>query len=102
MEENKKYYLIKKEKSFYDGHGTPNNGGTTISVECTSKYDNLDLTQLYSEDLEILEEDFDQDFSEADGYNCEFTTLQIKQISNSEYLQYSEIIDSYNEILNEF
>lgn len=102
MSKEKKYYLIKEEKSFYDGHGTPDDGGTIIQVKYTSEYNDLDLTKLYSEDLEILEDNYDEDFSEADGYNCDFTTLQIKEISISEYNSYKEIIDTYTEILNDF
>jgi hypothetical protein len=102
MSKNKKYYLIKEETSFYDGHGTPDDGGTTIKVEYTSEYNDLDLSQLYSEDLEVLEDDYDEDFSEADGYNYDFTTLQIKEISLSEYEEYKEVINTYTEILNNF
>lgn len=97
---NKKYYLLRYDTSFYDGHGCPDDGGTTFKVEHTEKYNDWDLTKLYGEDGEILEDDYDEDFSEQDGYNYYHTTFCIKEITKDEFDNYSKILEDYDKLMN--
>lgn len=102
MSKEKKYYLVKTITSFYGPKGIEDEGGEYINVEYTSEYNDLDLNELYDEDLNSLEHDYDKDFHAEDGYTKEATVLKIKCISFSEYNEYKEVIERYTEILNEF
>jgi len=102
MSKEKKYYLVKTITTFYGPKGDWSEGGEYIGVEHTSEYNDLDARKIYSEDLEILEEDFDKDFHAEDGYTKEFTTLRFKEIGFFEYTENKEAIERYIEILNDF
>lgn len=97
---SKKYYLIKTDTSFYDGHGCPDDGGSTLEVVYTDEYDGLDLSKVYTEDLEVFEEGDDNDWSAEDSYNCQREFLTIKEITKEEYFKFSDIINNYDTLLN--
>lgn len=94
----KKYYLVIESKLFVDPHGEVNYGGCTKEVEYTDRFEELglDLSKTYNDDLEEVDEN-DYEGSE-DGYNSSYIELNIREITEKEYIDYKMIIDSYNEL----
>ncbi len=99
---NKKYYLVKTDTSFYDPHGSADNGGSVIKVEYTDKYNNLDLSKIYTnrDGIKVFEDGDDEDWYAEDGYNYEVDFLKIKEITGEEYDNYNFTINEYNNLLN--
>jgi len=95
---SKKHYLISETNYFIDPHGEADLGGSSIRVEFTDAYNDLDLSKTYNEDLE--ESDMDEWSGSEDGYNSEEMTLDIKEITEEQYFKYSDIINNYNTLLN--
>jgi hypothetical protein len=122
-----KYYLIKETTWFYDPHGTPDFGGETkevieddeesgITIDGTyiSGYRYNDYLDCKDEEMDLYFDDDDEtDFeyylkpddydkvmklSGQDGYNCEETDFEIKEISEEQYNRYKEIINEYSKI----
>lgn len=89
----KKYYLVKETTLFVDPHGDADVGGTLKRVEFTDDYNDLDLSKIYNEDLEEVNED-GYDGSE-DGYNAQYTELDIVEITETQSIEYTKIIDSF-------
>ena len=96
----KKYVLIKSEEYFYDGHGEASLGESCVKVEHTDKYNDLDFSKIYDEDLYVLDEDFDEEMYAEDGYHCSNVELNFKEITEDEYNEYSKIISDYDKLLN--
>ena len=98
---SKKYYLVKTDTSFYDPHGTPDNGGTKIEVKYTDKYNDLDLSKIYTnmDGIKVFEDGDDKDWYSQDGYNYEVDFLEIKEITKEEFDNYEKIINNYNNLL---
>ena len=101
----KKYILKKVVQLFYDGHGKPDFGGTTISVEYTDRYNHLELDgkTCYDSELQPYEDDDYDDEDDygpqaQDGYNCEENDYYFKEITEEEYNKYKTIIYSYNNL----
>lgn len=99
---SKKYYLIKTNTCFYDPHGSPDEGGSTVKTEHTDKYNDLDLSKTYTnmDGLRVFEDGDDDEWYSEDGYNYDVDFLEIKEISKEEYLTYTKIIDQYNTVLH--
>ena len=111
----KKYILIKKYQKFYDGHGTPDDGASVVSVEFTDQYNNFDLTgeEDYdshgnkfceaSDEIDYEEKDddhyeFENKYQAENGYNFEIWLYNYKEITKEEYEQYGLIIEKYNSL----
>lgn len=92
----KKHYLVIETNFFVDPHGDVDMGGVVKKVEHTDRYNDLDLSKTYDEDLEEVDED-DYCGSE-DGYNAEYTELEIKEITQEEYVEYGKIISLYEKL----
>ena len=92
----KKYILKQTVKVFYDGHGCGDDGGVTYDVEHTDKYNDLDFSKVYNEDME--EEDEDAEYGAEDGYNCDMEYYAFNEITEEEYNNYKAIISDYNNL----
>ena len=90
-----KYYLVRESKLFVDAHGEAEDGGITKRVEYTDRYEGLDLSLVYNEDLEEVEDDYD---GSEDGYNAEYIELEIKEITEGEASVYVSIIKEYESL----
>lgn len=93
----KKHYLIKAVTLFVDPHGEADFGGMVKSVEFTDRYNNLDLSKTYNDDLEEVDEDEEYSGSE-DGYNATYAELNISEITEAKYDEYKKIIAEYEKI----
>lgn len=97
----KDYLLIESREYFYDGHGVPALGEVKLSVTHISDvYKDLDFSKTYNEDLEILEDGYDEEKYAEDGYHCRTVELNLKKITENEYNEYSKIISDYDKLLN--
>ena len=92
----KKHYLIKESTYFVDPHGDAFFGGTIKKIEFTDSFNDLDLSKTYNEYLEEVSED-DYPGSE-DGYNTEYTELEILEITEDQANIYIKIIEDYKNI----
>ena len=92
----KKHYLVKESTFFVDPHGSADEGGIIKRVEFTDTYNDLDLSKTYDDDLEEVDED---NYSGSeDGYNAEYKYLNIKEITEEQFIEYGKIIEGYNAI----
>lgn len=100
----KKYYLIKEATYFYDGHGEPEQGpinfyvGTYKELE-TVGYVGLEDAKLkpniwYTDDYEIDTDDTEH-YAE-DGYHKSTTSFIMKEVNETEYLEYNGLLTKYN------
>ena len=103
------YYLIKEITTFYDPHGTGDEGGKSLSVNRDhAEYGNC------KEGVELIYNEYDEDAPEGwteptsnmeenwfgeDGYNCQIETIIVKKISEEEYKAYENIIHEYEKLL---
>lgn len=106
---NKRLLLVKIKKYFFDPHGSPDFGGKRIIVVedngpnlksdkwCVKYHLMIDENLTYSEDGIEVDVDTDELYAE-DGYNCVKEYYSIKVISESEYLNYGEIIQKYKNL----
>lgn len=92
----KKHYLVIESSFFVDPHGEVDFGGIVKTVEFTDIYNNLDLSKTYNEDLEEVDED--EYSGSEDGYNAEYTELNIKEITEEQFIEYSKIIEIYKNL----
>lgn len=91
-----KYYLVHETTLFVDPHGDAELGGVTKRVEHTDKFEGLDLSKVFNDDLEEVNED-DYQGSE-DGYNSTYIELVISEISENQYIEYKKLIEEYNKL----
>ena len=92
----KKYYLVIETTLFVDPHGDTDLGGVTKKVEHTDAYNDLDLSKTYNDELEEVDED--DYYGSQDGYNAEYTELEIKEITPEQYVEYGKIISTYEKL----
>lgn len=91
-----KYYLVIETKLFVNPHGEVDFGGMDKTVEFTDRFNDLDLSKTYNEDLEEVDEE-EYEGSE-DGYNSEYTELNITEISEVQANEYKKIIEDYEKL----
>ena len=97
-------YLLIKTTLFIDPHGSPDVGGEEKEVVSGKEYDKFYEQQSLPEnenkqltdDGEWLEED--EFNSSEDGYNSQYTVLDLKPITDEKAEEYQQIIKDYNKI----
>ena len=92
----KKHYLVEETTYFYDGHGDPDAGATVLSIEFTDRFNDLDPTKEYDDDLQEVDED--SDMSAEDGYNCTQTIVSFREVDETEAARLKSIIEEYSKI----
>jgi hypothetical protein len=92
----KKHYLIKETEYFVSPHQDIDTGDTTKKIVFTDKYNNLDLSKIYNEDLE--EVDSEEYEGSEDGYNRIYTEVKIVEITEAQANEYKKVIEDYNKI----
>lgn len=97
---NKKYILVLESKTFYDGHGCGDDGGSQFSLEHTSNYNDLDLSLYYDYEMNPIEDDLDKEKYAEDGYNYEENTFKYKELTEEEYLKYQKLLEDYSNLYN--
>lgn len=97
----KKYVLIRTDTSFFDGHGSSDDGGSILSVEHTDKYNDLDFSQIYVGG-EVFDEEEAEDWAADDGYNYQVNFESYKEITEDEFERYCKIVEDYNDLMESF
>ena len=117
-----KYYLLTTREYFYDGHGTPELGATCKMVTNSEEYQCIKEDGVYIEgdyyknylnsleeagypdpdpnEFELIPEDYNEviELSAEDGYNCTMIEYEFKEINYTQFLEYVEIINKYDEL----
>lgn len=115
-----KYYLLTTREYFYDGHGTPEEGATCKTVTNSEKYQCIKEDGIYIEgcdyenyldslgetgypdpnEFELMPEDYNEvvELGSEDGYNCTMIEYEFKEITYTQFLEYAEIINKYDEL----
>ena len=116
MENENIYLVVYTETEFYDPHGSPDDGGSTKSLDIIEggdwvadgqyiSYENEDDEDgtpfepgVAYNDEGISAENNDREYRGEDGYNCEVTWTTIKIITKEEYDEYEKILEAYDKI----
>lgn len=107
------HYLVTQTTSFFDPHGTPDEGGTVKFVSDDPHYALLNKDDYFNGDpvenyyptpdetfedyLKNEIQDEDNLYGE-DGYNCEVQSFSVKKISAKKAEEYKKIIDAYDKL----
>lgn len=94
----KKKYLVTETEYYYDGHGEPDEGGTKKYISDNEAFATMDPTEVYDEDFEILDENYDANYSAQDGYNCTSTELIFKEVKEEEAIEIEKLIREYDKL----
>ena len=94
----KNYYLVIYSKFFVAAGGEVDEGGIEKKVEYTDKYNGLDLNLTYEEGDEFEELNESNYTGSEDGYNQEYTAIDITSILEAEYRNMKKTISAYNNL----
>lgn len=87
---------LQEQAYFYDGHGEPDFGGETKYVTSDPRFHKLDPSKTYNDDLEEVDDEENEDLYAEDGYNCERSELNFREITEEQAKVYEKIIADYN------
>ncbi|AGO48953.1 hypothetical protein N356_gp061 [Cellulophaga phage phi14:2] len=118
-----KYYILKTETLYYDGHGEGEDGGITLEVvseteiredfgndtiaantmlEIINKSNGQPIILDHEDELVLLEDYDDSEDYPEDGYNYTNEIFTYSEIEENEYKKYSKIIKEYNDLLKRY
>jgi hypothetical protein len=91
------YYLVVEDTIFVDPHGEGDDGGTEKRIEYTDEYNDLDLSKLYDDELQEIDDDEEYQGSE-DGCNMTYVSIKITKVSETRANEIRGIIKAYNKL----
>ena len=97
-------YLKTTTTYFVDPHGTPDEGGIDKEIVEGEYYDKIYQESLLEENKEMVYNendswiDMEDMYPSEDGYNSEYSLIELKPISDKEATKANLIIKQYNEL----
>jgi hypothetical protein len=93
----KKHYVVYETTYFIDPHGAADTGETIKTVEYTDRFDGLDSSLTYDDELEPLDDDRER-YGSEDGYNSTDIEINFREVTEDEYNRIKVILTEYNKI----